>query len=148
MAGGVERVLRMPPGCSGDIRAHAEAGYPHEVCGILSGDAAGGAVRVRRVLRARNLNTERARDRYEMDPAAQVEADRAARAEGLEIVGFYHSHPDHPPRPSPTDAAHAWPGYVYVICRVTKEGMRELRAWVFAERGGEAAEVQVEERGV
>lgn len=105
------------------------AGYPHETCGILVGRVQDGRVQVERVLQARNLNAERARDRYELDPAALVQADLEARAAELEVVGFWHSHPDHPARPSETDRQQAWEGYSYVIASVGPEGVGDITSW-------------------
>src|SRR2546423_10274357 len=88
------------------IFAHAREGYPHEVCGVLLGKAHGLAPaelrQARAAHRARNLNTDRPHDRYLMDTRDVNAADALARAQGLEIVGFYHSHPDHPARASQT----------------------------------------------
>ncbi len=104
-------------------------GYPHETCGLLIGRQNAQQVEVEQVVAARNLNTERAHDRYEIDPEDFLCADRNARAEGLEIVGVWHSHPDHPARPSETDRTAAWGGWSYVIVSVTRESIAELRSW-------------------
>jgi proteasome lid subunit RPN8/RPN11 len=104
-------------------------GYPDESCGLLVGSFALGRTETARATRARNLNRERARDRYDLDPADFLAADVAARTEGLEIVGVWHSHPDHPARPSETDRAAAWEGWSYVIVEVTSRGVAALRSW-------------------
>lgn len=111
------------------IAGFTAAGYPHETCGLLVGRSDGGTTRVEDLVQARNLNTERAHDRYELDPADLLATDRAARERGLEIVGVWHSHPDHPAVPSATDRDAAWPDWSYLIATVTREGMRELRSW-------------------
>ena len=80
-------------------------------------------------------NTERARDRYLLDPADIVRADRDARARGLDIVGFWHSHPDHPARPSQFDTDHAWVDYVYVIVNTTAGGAGDLNGFTLDRRG-------------
>ena len=107
----------------------------------MIGSFAGGTVV--RVIRGRNLVTDRARDRYELDPGDIVAAERAARAEGLDVVGFWHTHPDHPARPSRFDTERAWADYAYVICSTTAEGVADLRAWRLEDSGGEFAEVAV-----
>jgi proteasome lid subunit RPN8/RPN11 len=119
-----------------DMRARLEslvrAGYPHETCGLLLGTREGpdGArSRVERVEVARNLRIERAHDRYELDPADFLRIDEVARAAGLEVLGVWHSHPDHPARPSETDRAAAWEGWSYVIVSVAADGVRDLRSW-------------------
>jgi proteasome lid subunit RPN8/RPN11 len=117
-------------------------GYPHEVCGLLVGIVDARVSRVLRVARARNLATCR-RDHYRLDPATFVAVDEVARDDGLEIVGFWHSHPDHPARPSLTDLEAAWEGYSYLIASVARDGVRELRAWRLA--GDRFVEQSIEE---
>lgn len=117
------------------IFAHAREGYPHEVCGLLLGKMHGIAPGERREVvtsfRARNLNSERPHDRYLMDPNDMNAADVAAREQGLEIVGFYHSHPDHPAVASKTDLENSspWGGYSYPIVSVMKGDVADLRSW-------------------
>ena len=82
------------------IRAHAAADYPHECCGFLVGRAEGKEVCVVRTVPAANLRDDSPRNRFEIDPGDLVKTDRSARLEGLGVVGFYHSHPDAPARPS------------------------------------------------
>ena len=103
------------------MRAHGEETYPHECCGILLGaaDAASSSNEVRRVVRAGNTRTDAAHNRYHIAPEELIRAQREGRREGLDIVGFYHSHPDHPARWSATDFAEAhWFGCSYVITGV------------------------------
>jgi proteasome lid subunit RPN8/RPN11 len=83
-----------------------------------------------------NLSSTRLHDRYEVDPREIVKLDRAAEQRGLDIVGFYHSHPDHPPTPSATDAENAWPGYIYLIVAVAEVGEAQVTAWTFDEERG------------
>jgi proteasome lid subunit RPN8/RPN11 len=136
-------MLVLPDARRAELTAWIRAGYPHETCGLLIGrsaagqreagepEAEGGKLRteVVRVAQARNLNSERARDRYELDPADFMQADLAAREDGLEIVGVWHSHPDHPAEPSETDRAAAWEGWSYVIATVTADGVTAVRSW-------------------
>lgn len=115
------------------ITAHAREGYPHEVCGIIMGhfnDSANMAIEVRR---AANLNKERAHDRYEMDPKDILKAEREGRDNGVEIIGYYHSHPDHPDRPSEFDRERAWPAYSYLIASVMGGKDVTTRSWVINE---------------
>jgi proteasome lid subunit RPN8/RPN11 len=88
-----------------------------------------GARRLEGVVRARNLNTERARDRYELDPRAFLEADDRARAGGREVIAVYHTHPDHPAEPSETDLARAWEGWSYIIVSVREGTVAAVRSW-------------------
>ena len=92
------------------IRAHATKDYPYECCGFLVGRAEGETVTVSRTVPAANLRDDSPRNRFEIDPGDLVKTDRAARADGLGVVGFYHSHPDAPARPSEFDREHAWAG--------------------------------------
>ena len=121
--------IHIPPPVRAELEGWIAAGYPHETCGLMIGTQDGDGVRVRRVVQAANLNTERARDRYELDPQAMMTADVAARAEGLDVVGIWHSHPDHPAKPSETDRAKAWEGWSYVIVSVNEAGVADLRSW-------------------
>jgi proteasome lid subunit RPN8/RPN11 len=95
----------------------------------LIGRHEAGRVRVERVQQARNLNRERARDRYELDPQDYLAADRQAREEGLDVVGIWHSHPDHPARPSETDLAAAWDSFSYVILSTGREAVSDVRSF-------------------
>jgi proteasome lid subunit RPN8/RPN11 len=106
-------------------------GYPNETCGLLIGKNSGAAVEVHDVCAARNLNHERTHDRFELDPQDFLAADEKARAAGLELVGCWHSHPDHPARPSETDRQFAWAGWSYIIVSVAREGVQELRSFHF-----------------
>lgn len=121
--------LRLPESLRDTVHAFARRGYPRETCGLLLGTRNGGENRVTLVRQARNINAVRAQDRYELDPNDYLAADREARAAGLDIVGIWHSHPDHPARPSETDRASAWPEWSYVIVSVQRDGERELRSW-------------------
>lgn len=125
------------------IRRFGGAAYPDEACGVLIGVMPAGDVRIDEVTRGRNVRADRTRDRYELDPGAIVEAERAARARGLDVVGFWHSHPDHPARPSDFDTERAWPDYVYVIVSTSSTGTGDLRAWILDEAEGAFAEAPV-----
>ena len=114
----------------------ADAAYPDEGCGVLVGRFNGSRAEIVAVTRGRNLNTERSRDRYVLDPGDIVEADREARARGLDIVGYWHSHPDHPAHPSQFDTDHAWTDYVYVICATTPDGTGDVNAFSLTKEGG------------
>jgi proteasome lid subunit RPN8/RPN11 len=119
------------------IREYATAAYVNEGCGVLLGRFQGGRVEVVDATSGNNLSIERARDRYILDPADIVRADREARARYLDIVGFWHSHPDHPARPSQFDTDHAWVDYVYIIVNTTADGAGDLNGFTLAEEGGQ-----------
>ena len=103
------------------LRAHGEETYPHECCGIMLGKADGDAIEVKSLMRAGNTRTDSAHNRYHIAPQELIKAQREGRQQGLDIVGFYHSHPDHPAQWSPTDFAEAhWVGCSYVITAVAE----------------------------
>jgi len=114
-------VLRFTLAQYQEIRRHGEELYPHECCGILLGTADGDVRSVSLVVRCANTRTDSPQNRYNIDPRELVRAQREATERGLDIVGFYHSHPDHPARWSPTDFEEAhWIGCSYVITSVDK----------------------------
>ena len=111
--------LKIPQNLYDQLRAHGEETYPHECCGILLGRTANAAIEVQTLLRAGNTRTDSAHNRYGIDPRELIAAGREGRKLGLDIVGFYHSHPDHPAQWSPTDFAEAhWFGCAYLITAV------------------------------
>jgi proteasome lid subunit RPN8/RPN11 len=122
-------MLVLPDDVRRTLETWIRGGYPEETCGLLVGRIGQGRTEAARATRAKNLNRERARDRYDLDPADFLAADLAARADALEIVGVWHSHPDHPAEPSETDLAAAWEGWSYVIVEVTARGVAALRSW-------------------
>ncbi|SNT22300.1 Proteasome lid subunit RPN8/RPN11, contains Jab1/MPN metalloenzyme (JAMM) motif [Granulicella rosea] len=107
------------------LRIHGEETYPHECCGVLLGKnepGQDGPVNVvHQIVRAGNTRTDSAHNRYNIAPGELIKIQRQARGLGLDIVGFYHSHPDHPAMWSSTDIAEAhWLGCSYVITRVAQ----------------------------
>src|SRR5437879_5908586 len=104
-----------------EIRRHSEETYPHECCGILLGQMDGNVRTVTSTARCGNTRTDSPQNRYHIDPKELVRIQREGRARNEEIIGFYHSHPDHPAQWSPTDLAEAhWIGCSYVITRVAQ----------------------------
>ena len=104
------------------LRQHGEETYPHECCGVLLGQMDEQGVRtVTSVARAGNTRTDSAHNRYHIDPKELIRIQREGRARGEDIIGFYHSHPDHPAQWSQTDLAEAhWFSCSYVITSVEK----------------------------
>lgn len=125
--------MRTTPDIIQALEAHGEATYPEEGCGFLLGYAspAGHTVTGRyEVDNAQEANRER---RFLMGPDDYRRADQAARQQQVDVVGTYHSHPDHPARPSATDLAHAtFPGFIYVIVSIQKGKAADLTAWSLA----------------
>jgi proteasome lid subunit RPN8/RPN11 len=104
-----------------EIRRHGEETYPHECCGVLLGQMRDDERVVTSIARCGNTRTDSPQNRYHIDPRELVRIQREGRERGEDIIGFYHSHPDHPARWSPTDLAEAhWLGCSYVITGVEK----------------------------
>ena len=104
-----------------DLRRHGEEAYPHESCGVLMGRADGEERVVARVARCGNTRGDSPHNRYGIDPREILRVERQGRERGEDIVGFYHSHPDHPALWSATDLAEAhWIGCSYVITSVER----------------------------
>ena len=138
-------VLRLPRGMREDLGRLAVLHHPQETCGLLVGRASDSLVEVVRFASARNLNCERARDRYLLDPEEFLRVDRAARRQALEIVGIWHSHPDSPARPSSTDLRLAWAGYSYLIISTTGRAAGDFRSWRLADNLFEEEKLEEEE---
>lgn len=108
------------------LRTHGETAYPHECCGVLLGLDENGERIVTRAVACGNTRTDSPENRYNIDPKDLIRIQLDAREDGLDILGFYHSHPDHPARWSKTDLAEAyWFGCSYVITSVNR-GRAEL----------------------
>ena len=124
------------------IRAHGAETYPHECCGALLGRDAGevaGSDLERYPLAAEreilalfplvNRRDDSPRNRFSVTSEDVLAAEKEARERGLEVVGWYHSHPDHPARPSEYDRDHAWPWYSYIIVSVQNGAPQEMTSW-------------------
>lgn len=127
-------MLRITPVDYYLIRRHGQEAYPYECCGILAGSFGGDGRTVYLVLRCSNAAKSQ-RTSYEIDPRELIRAQRQARERGFDIVGFYHSHPDHPPQWSPTDLAEAhWIGCSYLIVTVENGKAAETRSFMLTGR--------------
>lgn len=115
-----------------DIENQVKKSYPLECCGLLIGTNAS-EKKVVEVRPVENKNTERTHDRYEIDGREFAKIDKEATKNGLQIIGIYHSHPDHPAMPSVYDTEHAWTGYSYMIAAIEKGKKVEVKSWVFNE---------------
>ena len=131
------------------IRQHGARDYPGECCGAMLGKANGVCKEVAEIVPLKNLRNDPARaqellpvddpgreterNRFLIDPLDQLRVEKDTRARGLEVLGYYHSHPDHPARPSIYDHEHAWPWYSYVIISVERGVSKDLTSWVLAE---------------
>ena len=120
-----ERELTMTPGVDAAIRRHGEDTYPHECCGALVGRAG----RVTGTVPLPNTTEDGPRRRFLVRPSDYRDAERRAVGLGGELLGFYHSHPDHPARPSQYDLDHAWPTFAYVIVSVANGSSEHVTVW-------------------
>src|SRR5580765_6951828 len=117
--------LTVAPEVGQAIRAHGEETYPHECCGALLGRDG----QVTAVVALANTTEEGPRRRFLVRPSDYREAERRAAELGAELLGFYHSHPDHPAKPSQFDLDHAWPNFAYVIVSVMSGTGRDMTVW-------------------
>ena len=115
-----------------EIAAHGERDYPHECCGLLLGSfgADGTKLVVETYLISNEREEEAKRNRFLIRPEELRRGERYSETKGLEVVGFYHSHPDHPAVPSEYDLEHAWPTFSYIVISVRAGAARELRSWL------------------
>ena len=117
--------LALGPGVDAAIRRHGEETYPHECCGALVGRDG----RVASIVALPNTTEEGPRRRFLVRPSDYRLAEQRARELGGELLGFYHSHPDHPARPSQYDLDHAWPTFAYVIVSVASGQAGDMTVW-------------------
>jgi proteasome lid subunit RPN8/RPN11 len=129
------------------IDRHASMSYPEECCGVLIGRSSGDTTFVERVLSVGNERQDSRRNRFLISPETVLAAHKEARNLGLDIVGYYHSHPDHPARPSDFDREHAWPGLSYLIVSVQGGKVAEARSWRLADDRDRYEEEVVEQGG-
>jgi proteasome lid subunit RPN8/RPN11 len=109
--------------------AIGERGYPHEICGLMFGKS-GETKSVSEVFECGNLNKLKPETRYDMDPKDYLKGEALARQKGLDVVGIFHSHPDHPDKASETDRQAAWPGFSYIIMSIQKGKFASMKSWV------------------
>jgi proteasome lid subunit RPN8/RPN11 len=140
--------IRMSERLAAAIRKHGAETYPHECCGALLGrEAAGNESQGREILAVlafANQREDSPQNRFSVAPRDVIDADKTAQAEGLEVLGWYHSHPDHPAKPSEYDREHAWPWYSYVILKVEKGEAREMTSWRLREDRKQYDEERIE----
>lgn len=112
------------------LQANGETGYPLESAGLLIGKTGPSGSEILEILALENIyDKSEQRRRYSLDPLTFFDAEEQAESKGLEVVGIFHSHPDHPPRPSGFDLEWALPNYLYIITSVRQGKAVETRAW-------------------
>ena len=115
----------LAPGVAGAIRRHGEEAYPNECCGALLGRNGNADA----IVALPNMTEEGPRRRFLVRPSDYRLAEQRAGDLGAELLGFYHSHPDHPARPSQFDLDHAWPTFAYVIVSVAAGAAADMTVW-------------------
>jgi proteasome lid subunit RPN8/RPN11 len=141
------------------IRAHGAETYPYECCGALLGrdssavgetdpgiNAFTPAREILALFPLVNRRDDSPRNRFSVTSEDVLAAEKAAREQGLEVVGWYHSHPDHPARPSQYDRDHAWPWYSYIIVSVQSGAPQEMTSWRLNDDRQEFSEEDIEIR--
>ena len=125
--------VRLPSSVLAEIHAAASSAYPNEGCGALLGTAVNGEREAVRTLPLANVEGDKPRVRFAVSPGDYMRVEAEAERLGLGLLGFWHSHPDHPARPSETDRLYAWVGLLTLVLAVEKAAPRELTAWEILE---------------
>jgi proteasome lid subunit RPN8/RPN11 len=125
------------------IKTHGERTYPYEGCGLLIGRADNGVKNVEAVHPTENARLDSRHNRYLIPPDEIMRLEREARQRGLEVIGFFHSHPDHEARPSGYDLEHAWPWYSYIIVSVKTEQAAEVNSWILRDDRSEFEQEEI-----
>ncbi len=132
------------------IEEEGAAAYPNECCGIMIGrDVSDGACTRRIVERLEPMQNvfdpEQQRRRFAVDPLALMKAEKSAAEAGQLVLGFYHSHPDHPARPSEFDREHAWPFYSYIIVSIAQGKPVAMTSWLLDDQTQTFSRQDIEE---
>ncbi len=125
--------LTIPDSLVERIRDHGRESYPHECCGFLLGHANGAEKSVAELKSVVNSRDDSRTTRYLISPEDFLRVDKEARARHLDVIGVYHSHPDHPARPSEFDREHAFPWYSYIIISINQGEPGNLTSWTLRE---------------
>ena len=142
-------MLKITQAAYEELRRHGEQTYPHECCGVLLGRMDPETRVVEEIARCGNANADSPQNRYFIDPQELVRIQREGRGRGLDIVGFYHSHPDHPARPSGFDLENAhWIGCSYVITAIEGGQAKATASFELAGEGEESKTFRDEEIAV
>lgn len=126
------------------MNSAAKTGYPFEICGLLIGSFKEDKWNIEEARQVENLNKERASDRFQLDPNGYQAIDRELRGSGKEIIGVFHSHPDCPAKPSPTDLDSAWEGFIYPIISVCDGKVANQLNWTLNGDGNRFASVAIQ----
>lgn len=122
--------IRVESECQTTMNAHAEAAFPEECCGFMLGsETEQGARHIKEIYKIDNTKDANRERRYLIEPTAQLKAERYAREQGLDVLGVYHSHPNHPSRASEFDRVHAMPFWSYLIISCMEGKTAEIQSW-------------------
>lgn len=146
MSGAAPIRLAMSVDLAAQVRAHGADTYPHECCGALLGRDIEGAREVLGLFPLVNRREDSPRNRFSVTPNDVLRAQVAARERNLDVIGWYHSHPDQPARPSEYDREHAWPWYSYVIVSVVERAPVEMTSWRLADDRSAFAQEEIDIR--
>jgi proteasome lid subunit RPN8/RPN11 len=137
--------LRLPSALLRSIHAHGETAYPNEGCGLILGRAQGADTQVVDLLPIRNgREPEAAHNRYLITPQDMLKGEQVAEERGLDVIGIFHSHPDHPAAPSEFDREHALPWYSYIITSIDQGRATASRSWLLADDRSAFAEESID----
>ena len=125
--------LVLEPRHAAAIGRHGEADYPAEACGLVGGTVERDRKVAVQVVPLANQRSDSSRNRYLIDPQSFRRAEVQLARDGLEVIGVYHSHPDHPPAPSAFDRENAWPWLSYMIVAVAGGRAGDLKSWVLSD---------------
>jgi proteasome lid subunit RPN8/RPN11 len=124
-----ESTITIPEDLRARIDESASAAYPEECCGVLIGREKGESKQVIFILETDNIHSDNKARRFMIGPDDIIRAERIAREKHAEIIGFYHSHPDHAAVPSEHDREFAWPWYIYIIVSVLNGKSSSIQGW-------------------
>ena len=125
--------IKIGAGDVGNIHDHAKETYPEECSGVIVGMDTGEMKVVVGVWRAENTHEDERSRRFLIDPLIYMKLEQQANERDMDVLGIYHSHPDHPAEPSEYDREHAWPNFSYIIASVSSEQVEDMRSWVLKE---------------
>jgi proteasome lid subunit RPN8/RPN11 len=137
--------LILSPDLRQQIERHGSEAFPNECCGMLIGSDIPGKGRVveKLVVGTNAFDADEQYHRFSIDPLQQLKVEKAAAAEGKALLGFYHSHPDHPARPSEYDRTHAWPFYSYLIVSILVGKPDVMTCWVLDDQTEQFVEQEI-----
>jgi len=136
-----EIMIRISEVLARQIEYHGRKTYPEECCGMLLGASADDDQTVESIIEIDNSQDENRKRRFFITPFQYRQAEQIAREKNLELLGFYHSHPDHPAIPSAFDTEHALPWFTYIIVSISQGEAKSMTAWLLNENRSRFVEI-------